>query len=62
MVAIILWHEMAHLVGQDEHAARKADEDLWKRFVRDGVTDQVTSLRYLDGLRRRPDDMLMASR
>ena len=62
MLATILWHEMAHLAGEDEHGARTAEEDLWKQFVRDGVADEVTSLRYLDALRRRPDDMLMASR
>ena len=62
MLATILWHEMAHVEGADERRARKAEEDLWKRFVRDGVTDQMTALRYLDLLTKRPDDMLLASR
>jgi hypothetical protein len=30
------------------------------RFVRDGVTDQVTALRYLQALKKRPDDQLLA--
>jgi hypothetical protein len=32
------------------------------QFVRDGVTDQVTGLRYLQALRTRPDDQRLASR
>ena len=62
ILATILWHEMAHLAGEDEHRARRAEEDLWQQFVRDGVTDQVTGLRYLQALRKRPDDQLLASR
>jgi hypothetical protein len=62
MLATILWHEMAHLAGEDEHGARKAEEELWQQVVRDGVTDQVTGLRYLQALRRRPDDQLLASK
>jgi hypothetical protein len=45
MLAVVIWHEMAHLDGADERGARLAEEELWKRFVRDGVTDQVTALR-----------------
>jgi hypothetical protein len=62
MLAAILWHEMAHLAGADERRARTAEEDVWRSFVRDGVTDQLTGLRYLDLLTRRPDDTLLASR
>jgi hypothetical protein len=61
MLATVLWHEMAHLGGADERAARRAEEDLWTRFVRDGVADQVTGLRYLQVLKKRPDDQLFAS-
>ena len=46
----------------DERAARKAESTLWARFVRDGLIDQVTGLRYLSALERRPDDRLLASR
>jgi hypothetical protein len=62
MLATVLWHEMAHLSGADERAARKAEETLWMQFVRDGLTDQVTGLRYLLALTKRPDDQLLASR
>jgi hypothetical protein len=62
VLASIIWHEMAHLDGADERGARHAEEQLWTRFVRDGISDQVTSLRYLNALTKRPDDRLMASR
>jgi len=62
MLATVIWHEVAHLAGTDERGARKAEEDLWTRFVRDGVADQVTALRYLQALKRRPYDQLLASR
>ena len=62
MLATVIWHEMAHLDGADERGARKAEEDLWVRFVRDGVADKLTALRYLNALKRRPDDQLLASR
>jgi hypothetical protein len=60
MLATIIWHEMAHLDGADERGARKAEQDLWTRFVRDGVCDEVTGLRYLRALASRPDDQLLA--
>lgn len=61
MLAVVLWHEMAHLSGADERDARIAEEALWTRFLRDGLMDQVTGLRYLMALKKRPDDqMLMA--
>jgi hypothetical protein len=56
MLATVLWHEMAHLSGADERGARQAEEKLWMQFVRDGLVDQVTGLRYLQALKRRPDD------
>ena len=62
ILATVLWHEMAHLSGADERGARQAEETLWMSFVRDGLTDQVTGLRYLNALKRRPDDQLLASR
>jgi hypothetical protein len=62
MLATVLWHEMAHLDGADERGARRAEEDLWTRFVRDGRADQLTALRYLEALKKRPDDQLFASR
>ena len=62
MLAVVIWHEMAHLDGADERGARKAEAELWGRFVRDGVTDHVTALRVLQELRKRPDDLHLASR
>lgn len=62
VLASIIWHEMAHLDGADERGARHAEEQLWTRFVRDGISDQVTALRYLNALTKRPDDRLVASR
>ena len=62
VLASIIWHEMAHLDGADERGARSAEEQLWTRYVRDGIVDQVSALRYLNALTKRPDDWLMASR
>lgn len=59
MLAVVLWHEMAHLSGADERDARIAEEALWTRFLRDGLTDQVTGLRYLQALKQRPDDQAL---
>ena len=53
---------MAHLDGADERGARKAESTLWASFIRDGLIDQMTGLRYLSALERRPDDRLLASR
>jgi hypothetical protein len=61
VLASIIWHEMAHLDGADERGARRAEEQLWTRFVRDGVSEQVTALRYLNALTKRPDDRLTSS-
>jgi hypothetical protein len=58
VLAIVLWHEMAHLSGAGERDARRAEETLWASFIRDGVVDSATGLRYLRGLRHRPDDRL----
>ena len=60
ILATIIWHEMAHLDGADEQNARKAEQDLWTRYVRDQVCDEVTALRYLRELAMRPDDELAA--
>jgi hypothetical protein len=62
VLASIIWHEMAHLDGADERGAQRAEEQLWTRFVRDGIFDQVTALRYLNALTKRPDHRLTAPR
>jgi hypothetical protein len=56
ILATVVWHEMAHLSGADERGARQAEEKPWMQFVRDGLVDRVTGLRYLQALKRRPDD------
>lgn len=58
MLASIIWHEMAHAEGAGERAAQRAEEQLWTRFVRDGILDQVTALRYLQALTNRPDERI----
>jgi len=60
MLASIIWHEMAHIDGADERGARRAEEQLWTQFVRDGAVDAITGLRYLQALEKRPDDQLIA--
>jgi hypothetical protein len=62
ILATIIWHEMAHLDGADERGARKAEQELWTRYVRDQVCDEVTALHYLRALASRPDDQLVALR
>ena len=47
MLASIIWHEMAHIDGADEHGAQRQEEGLWKRFLVEGRVDRVTALRYL---------------
>jgi hypothetical protein len=47
MLAVIIWHEMAHLGGADEREAQRKEEGLWKRFVVEKRVDAVTALRYL---------------
>ena len=62
MLASIVWHEMAHAEGAGERAAQRAEEQLWTRFVRDGILDQVTALRYLQALTNRIPSMPMNDR
>jgi hypothetical protein len=53
MLAVIIWHEMAHTEGLDERHAQEREEDLWKQFVQRGLVDSGVGLTYLDELRRR---------
>lgn len=57
-----LWHEIAHAEGADERGARAREQSLWTSFVRDQRVDQLTALRYLSALSKRPDHQLMALR
>jgi hypothetical protein len=61
-LAAALWHELAHIDGADERTARDREESLWTSFVRDQRVDQLTALRYLSALSKRPNDQLMARR
>ena len=60
-LAAVLWHELAHVDGADERAARRQEQALWTTFVRDQRIDGVAALRYLNALVERPDDRLLAT-
>lgn len=59
-LAAVIWHEVAHVHGADEHDARKREQALWISFIRDQRVDGVDGLRYLSALERRPGDQLHA--
>jgi len=46
-LAIIVWHEMAHLDGADEQTAQLREEALWEEFVAKRVVDADRGRRYL---------------
>jgi hypothetical protein len=54
VVAIKIWHEMAHIAGADEREARRQEEELWKEFIVSQKVDGRRGLAYLDLLRKRP--------
>ena len=47
---------MAHVGSADETEARRQEEELWKRFIRDNLVDRHLALRYLDTLKKRATD------
>jgi hypothetical protein len=53
-LAIIIWHEMAHLEGANERQARQKEEELWAQFVEAGRVDTRRGIAYLVLLRKRP--------
>jgi hypothetical protein len=53
ILAVAIWHEMAHTEGLDETAARRREEELWQRFVLSGRVESSFGVTYLDDLRRR---------
>ena len=53
-LAIIVWHEMAHLRGANERQARQQEEELWAQFVVAGRVDTRRGMEYLGLLRKRP--------
>ena len=53
MLAVVIWHEVAHTEGLDERQAQQREEELWTDFTRRGLVDSVVGLTYLLELRRR---------
>jgi hypothetical protein len=53
MLAVVIWHEMAHTEGLDERQARQREEKLWRQFTQRGLVDSAVGLTYLAELRRR---------
>lgn len=52
-LAIIVWHEMAHVAGADERGAQLQEEQLWRQFVLERRVDPARGLNYLTLLRNR---------
>jgi hypothetical protein len=52
-LAIVIWHEMAHLDGADEPTAQREEETLWKEFILTRRVDSVPGLNYLAVLKKR---------
>jgi hypothetical protein len=52
-LAIIIWHEMAHIDGADEAAAQRAEEQLWMEFIITQRVDGARGMRYLALLKKR---------
>lgn len=53
MLAVVIWHEMAHTEGLNERRAQQREEALWMDFTRRGLVDSALGLTYLVELRRR---------
>ena len=53
ILAVVIWHEMAHTEGLDERQAQQREEDLWAEFTRRGLVESATGLTYLAELQRR---------
>ena len=53
VLAIIVWHEMAHLDGADECQAQRKEEELWNQFVVERRVDGYRGLNYLRLLQKR---------
>jgi len=53
VLAITVWHEMAHIAGANELEAQLAEEALWNQFVVERRVDSTRGLAYLSLLRRR---------
>ena len=52
-LAAIIWHEMAHISGADEHRAQEQEESLWRQFIVGRRVDTSRALGYLARLEKR---------
>ena len=52
-LAIIIWHEMAHIGGDNEEQAQLQEEQLWRQFVLGRRVDSSRGLNYLKLLQNR---------
>jgi hypothetical protein len=53
VLAVVIWHEMAHAEGLDERDARHREEALWSDFIRSGRVETSLGLTYLRELQTR---------
>jgi hypothetical protein len=53
VLAIAIWHEMAHIDGADEREAQRQEEELWMRYILEQRVDTAAGQRYLALLRKR---------
>ena len=53
VLAITIWHEMAHLAGADEKEAQQREEALWMQFITARRIDYGRGLVYLQQLKKR---------
>ena len=47
VLASLVWHELAHANGLDEHAALEQEKALWRRFISTGLVDRGTGTAYI---------------
>jgi hypothetical protein len=46
-LAVVIWHEMAHVQGLTEQEAQREEETLWKQYIAAGRVDPDRGRRYL---------------
>lgn len=56
VLAAVIVHEIAHLRGQGEIAARRAEKQFFESLIADGLVSEGDGLRYLTLLRNQPGD------
>ena len=47
VLAIVIWHEIAHIDGANESEARRREENVWREFLAAGKFDTAQGLTYL---------------